>query len=138
MGYNIFHMTDRTTSLRWKKSSQINKMSFLLHKMVISRFVIAVEDGFCSLEKPFLLQVRISFHLANEASKQLLLICLLKCNGKNKYRWQYLTVMLVLFRGGGKCFLYWFKKRCFEAKQIRNSQYFLSIPNYALLHRIGN
>lgn len=85
MGCNIFHMIDRTTFLRWKKSSQINKMSFLLHKMVI-RFVIAVEDGLCSLEKPFLLQVRISFHLANEASKQLLLICLLKCNDKNKYR----------------------------------------------------
>ena len=45
---------------------------------MVIRFVIAVEDGLCSLEKPFLLQVRISFHLANQASKQLLLIYLLK------------------------------------------------------------
>lgn len=45
---------------------------------MVRTFVIAVEDGLCSWEKPFHSQLHTSFHLANQASKQLLLIYLLK------------------------------------------------------------
>ena len=96
---------------------------------MVIRFVIAVEDGLCSLEKPFLLQVRISFHSANEASKQLLLICLLKCNGKNKYRWQYLTVMLVLLEEEESVF-YTDLKTMFWSKTNKE---FAILPEYSQL-----